>query len=483
MFTNGQCPALTNAQSALTNAKTIACSSIARVVEKLKQNWSAEIDEPAIIEACTDAQHPWRDRKLGPVATVQMFLLQILNGNTACNHVVRLAGKDVTGGAYCEARSRLPLAVLQTLLMRCTAKMSESVRETGLWLGHRLFILDGSSFSMSDNQPLQDYFGQSGQQAKGCGFPTAHWLALVHFGSGLIQKVFTGPLRTHDLAGVPQVHPELKTGDIALGDRAFCSYAHLALLLAQGVLGIFRAHQRLIVDFTLNRPHVDQKSRGKKGSKGLPTSRWVKSLGPLDQIVEWVRPQSVPSWLTVEAFAAILPTMLVRELRYNIERPGFRVKQITLATTLLDPERYPRDELARAYGLRWNIETCFGHLKTTMQMDVLHCQTVTGVLKELTMFLLVYNMVRMTMLAAAERQGVAVERISFVDALRWLAISQLRWLGAEHRADELPDLVVNPLRPGRYEPRVRKRRLKEYSLMKRPRAVLREALASKGVTP
>ena len=93
-----------------------------------------------------------------------------------------LAGKDVTGSAYCTARGRLPLAVLQTLLARCTAKMTECVRETGLWLGHRLFVLDGSSFSMPDTDQLREHFGQPGGQAAGCGFPTAHWLALVHFG-------------------------------------------------------------------------------------------------------------------------------------------------------------------------------------------------------------------------------------------------------------------------------------------------------------
>ncbi len=60
-----------------------------------------------------------------------------------------LTAKDVTGSAYCTARGRLPLAAQQTLLSRCTGKMAECARDTGCWLGHRLFMLDGSSFSMS----------------------------------------------------------------------------------------------------------------------------------------------------------------------------------------------------------------------------------------------------------------------------------------------------------------------------------------------
>ena len=447
-------------------------SNIARVVEKFKQNWSGEIEDQAILDACQEVKHKHRQRELGPVVTLRLFLLQVLWGNVACNHVVRLARLGVTGNAYCAARSRLPLAVFESLLTRCTVQMAAAVRNSGRWLGHRLFLMDGSSFSMSDTPELQEHFGQSGQQALGCGFPTAHWLALVHFGSGMIQKVFTAPLRTHDLNGVTQLHPEMEAGDVAVGDRAFGSYAHLALLSLRGVFGIFRAHQKLIVDFTAGRPHVQPGDR-KARRTGIPSSRWVQSVGSLDQIVEWFRPAECPSWLSAETFAALPTTLMVRELRYRIGRPGFRVKEVTLVTTLLNARRYSRDDLAAAYGFRWTIETCFGHLKTTMKMDVLRCQTVDGVLKELMMFLLVYNMVRMTMLAAAARQGVSVARISFVDALRWLASAR--------PGDALPDLVLVPERPGRHEPRVKKRRPKEYDLMTRPRAILRKALAEEGV--
>lgn len=158
----------------------------------------------------------------------------------------------------------------------------------------------------------------------------------------------------------------------------------------------------------------------------------------------------------------------MRELRYKIARPGFRVREVTLVTTLLDARLYTAEDLAAAYGLRWSIETNFDHIKTTMKMDVLRCKTVNGVLKELTMFLLVYNMVRMVLLEAADRQGVPVERISFIDALRWLATAQ--------PGDPLPALVVNPARSGRVEPRARKRRPKQYDLMNRPRDVLRKLL-------
>lgn len=447
---------------------------IAKTIARFKQSWGGELDDEAILGAMREAGHVWRDRELNPVTTVRMFLMQILFGNVACDYVPRLAGKNVSGSAYCQARGRLPLEALQTLLTRCTSAMSAAVRDTGRWLGHRLFVMDGSSFSMPDTDELRDHFGQSGGQATGCGFPTAHWLALVHFGSGLFQKVIAAPLRTHDMSGVDQLHPELQAGDVVLGDRGLCSFAHLALLVARSVHAVLRLHQRVIVDFALGRAYALPGSGKSEKKKGLPRSRQIQKLGPLDQIVEWFRPDRCPVWLSAEAFAALPEMLRVRELLYSVARKGFRVKTVTLVTTLLDPQVYTAEKLAEIYGLRWTIETSFGHIKTTMKMDVLRCQTVRGILKELTMFLLVYNLVRITMVEAAQQQGVPVDRISFVDALRWLATTR--------NPEILPTLNLVPPRPGRYEPRCRKRRPKNYPLMKKPRAVLRQLLESQQVT-
>ena len=136
----------------------------------------------------------------------------------------------------------------------------------------------------------------------------------------------------------------------------------------------------------------------------------------------------------------------MRELRYRIDGPGFRTRCVTLVTTLLDAEAYPPEALAELYGTRWRVEQYLRDLKQTMKMDVLRCKTVDGVLKELMVYGIVYNLVRLVMGEAARRQRVAVDRISFIDALRWLL---------EARPGEaMPRLVVNPSRPGRFEPRV-----------------------------
>jgi hypothetical protein len=187
-----------------------------------------------------------------------------------------------------------------------------------------------------------------------------------------------------------------------------------------------------------------------------------------DQVVEWFKPIDRPRWMTPEQYESLPTSLLVRELRYSIHQKGFRPQEITLVTTLLDEQRYTLDDLAGLFLQRWEIETNFGHLKTTMKMDVLKCKTVDGVLRDMQVFALIYNMVRQVMLAAAQRQHVDVHRISFIDALRWLQSAS--------PGDELIPLVVNPQRPHRIEPRVRKRRPKQYPLMTKPRRQLKKTL-------
>jgi hypothetical protein len=400
-----------------------------------------------------------------------LFLNQILHGNTAINHLVRISGLGFTGSAYCQARSRLPLALFQELLRRVAARIRPEIDDTGKWHGHRVFVADGSSFSMPDVPELHEHFGQPSNQRPGCGFPVAHLLALFHVGTGMLLEVLTAPLCTHDMSGVARIHPQLRKDDVLLGDRGFCSFAHRALLLARGAHGVFRMHQRQIVDFTPHRVHAEPGR--KRAPKGLPHSRWLRGLGLTDQVVAWPKPAERPEWMTAEQYASLPAELIVRELRYRTGRAGFRVREVTLVTTLLDAELYPLVELAGLYRRRWEVEGNLKNLKTTMKMDVLRCETVAGVSKELLMFALVYNLVRLVMLEASRRQGVPVDRISFVDALRWLT---------EARAGvSLPKLVVNPDRADRVEPRVRKRRPKQYPLMTKPRSELRKSLLGEKV--
>jgi len=172
--------------------------------------------------------------------------------------------------------------------------------------------------------------------------------------------------------------------------------------------------------------------------------------------------------MSPEIFQALPESIVVRELRCKVRLAGNRTKVITLVTTLLDPEVYPAAELAELYKCRWQVEVNLRHLKQTMGMDILRCKSVDGVTKELLVFAMAYNLVRMVMIQSARRQEVKPDDISFKDALRWLCHAPSRVT--------LSDLIVLYHRPNRVEPRAIKRRQKPYKLMNKPREQLRKML-------
>lgn len=444
--------------------------NVADAVARIKRDFSSLLQPKLIQDICRELGHTWRDRALDPVTTVWLFVRQVLEGNTACTHVSQWCQKGVTGRAFCDARIRLPLDLFAQLLIQGISKLHAATEHVPRWRGHRVFLLDGSSFSMPDTAELQKSFGQPGGQAKGCGFPVARLLAMFNAATGMITEVFALPLRSHEQSSADSICMGLKRGDVLVADRGFCSFVQLTLLAAAGVFGVLRIHQRVLVDFTVGRGYRTRKGskRSKCRARPLPYSRWLRSLGVEDQIVSWSKPKRKPDWMSDEDFALLPDWLEVRELRYRVTVPGSRTRTITLATTLLDAQAYPAEALAALYGTRWDIEINFRHLKQTMRMDVLKCKTHEGILKELMVFCLIYNLVRRVMCESAALQDVASNRISFIDALRWLQDGM--------QDGCLGKLVVLPARPSRVQPRVRKRRPKQYPLMQEPRSVLKQRL-------
>lgn len=430
----------------------------------------------AIKEICRELNYSWRDCILDPVTTVYAFLRQILEGNTACDDVPHLAELSVTGEAYCKARARLPVELFRRLMTKVVEAVTETCDAAALWHGHRIWHVDGSSCSMPDTPQLQAAFGQPGGQRPGCGFPVAHLMMLFHATTGCLLRIVTAPLRTHDMAQVHRIHEALSANDVIVADRGFCSYAHLATLWNRGVFAVFRLHQKTIVNFRKGRDYVRPRGdrRSARNRKGKPRSRWVKWLGTCDQIVEYFKPKQRPKWMTAEAYAELPDSIRLRELRYRVTQRGYRVREIVLVTTLLDANSYPADELATLYQRRWEIETNLRHLKQTLRMDVLRTKTVDGIHKELAMYAIVYNLVRLVMLQSSCSQNVPLNRISFIDTLRRLRNASIK--------APLRKILVLPERPHRFEPRVRKRRPKNYPLMQKPRRTMKQDLTTQGLT-
>ena len=407
--------------------------AVAQVLARLRREPLGD-DLPIAVgveQLCRACGHGWRERVLTPLVTLRLFLVQVLHGNAAIAHLRQLTGLGFAPGSYCEARERLPLAVIVGLIDGLRAWAERHVRRDPARLGPRVLVADGSSFSTPDTDELRAHFGIYPGAKPGVAYPMGKLLGLLDAASGMFVELLAAPLLSHEAGQVTRVHPALRAGDILLGDRAFCSFVHVVLLNARGVLACFHLHQR------------------RKAHRGQRRQRWA-------------RPAKAPAWMCPLQFARLPAWVDVRLVSYAVGRPGFRTAHVTVATTLWDEHAWPDAAVAALYGKRWEVETCFDHLKTTMGMNTLKCRTVDGVRKELAMYLLAYNLVRLAMLRAAARQGVAANRVSFADACRWLAC---RLLGL----DGVAALIVNPDRRGRCQPRVIRGRMKPYDLLVRPR--------------
>jgi hypothetical protein len=424
------------------------------------------------------AHHTFRRTTLTPGDTLTLFARQIACGNIACSAMRHLAGEAFSDSAWCQARARLPLELIQ----RVQRSLVEGVRrelsitdEAGIdayrWRGHRLHVIDGSSDSMPDTPALRAHYGVPSGCRDTLGFPTSHLLLLMDHRSGMFIDCLDGAMVTSDVSQTPAMHAHLDAGDVLLGDDAFSGWAHLALILRGNLHAIVPVHHRRIVDFTADRPHAHPR-KGKSGTRtGKPRSRVIRSLGQDDQLVEYFKPANKPAWMSAQQWNELPPLIILREIRRTVRRNGFRPITVSIVTTLLDPQAYPADELIELRLTRWIIETNIRHLKITLKMDQLKCKTVDGVRKERMVFLLVYNLIRLIMLRAARRQGVNVNRLSFADTLAWLRHGDLSAC--------CPDVKINPLRPGRLEPRVLKRAKKQFSYLTVPRIQLKSELRAR----
>ncbi len=108
-----------------------------------------------------------------------------------------------------------------------------------------------------------------------------------------------------------------------------------------------------------------------------------KRIGDCDQLVTWLKPKSKPKGLSPEEFESLPKKLTVREIHYYICIPGWRTKEVTLITTLLDAQLYPTLDKVRIYERRWDVELDLRHIKTSLAMDILRGKTPEMVRKEI----------------------------------------------------------------------------------------------------
>jgi Transposase DDE domain len=400
-----------------------------------------------------------RQRALPRVALFWAFLGQILSRGASCRWALsRLQADALAHGrqppsdstsAYCQARGLLSIAWLQALFA-ALGRWFEP-RSKGQWLGRTVRLLDGTGFSMPDTRPNRRRWPYASGQKRGCGFPTGKLVGLFCLHSGRLLAFATGSWKVHDLRLARKLLGALQAGEVLVADRAYCGWFFLVQLLSRKVDFVVRLHQARLVRTT------------RMGS-------WQE---------DWKRPQRLKEH-SRRNWKKMPGGLVVRLVRFRIQSRGFRTQTVIVVTSLLDQQKFPDSAIAQLYALRWQVELHFRQIKTNLALDVLRGLSPAMIERELWMHAIAYNLLRALLLEVTCAHAVALERLSFKGALDAAHAWAERALPSRrHRRQARHALLARiardqvPWRPGRHEPRARKRRPKNYQLLTRPRSQMR----------
>ncbi len=434
--------------------------------------FAALLDRESILEAFGSASSVCDGWLYTPAVTTWVFLSQCLSADHSCRDAVaRLAawlsaqGRrpcSADTGAYCTARERLPEAGCRRLVCRTGKEAESEVPHEWLWKGRRVRVVDGSTITMPDTPENQAEYPQLESQLPGCGFPIARIVVVLSLAVGTVLDAAIGQYQgkeTGENSLFRTLHDVLAKDDIVLADRYFSGWFDTALLVERGVDVVVRKHQLRATDF-----------------------RTGVRLGHDDHLVVWKKPAR-PKWMSRKAYAALPDFLMLREVRVNVQQRGFRTKSLVVVTTLLSPSGYAAEEIAELYRRRWQAELNLRSIKIALQMDHLRCKTPHRVRNEFWMHLLAYNLVRRAMAIAALQSGASSWEVSFKGALQTLN-QFLPQFGSASSVAAICEALVACIaahgvgnRPDRYEPRVRKRRPKDYANMSKPRAAYKRHAA------
>jgi hypothetical protein len=424
-----------------------------------------------VMSAIEEAGKVFRHRIYTPLVTFWAFLSQVLGAEKSCRAIVTRLLSGVAGadrnrpsedtGAYCRARKRLPEEALKKLVRETAATAEKKVEMSRLWKGRRVLLADGTCVSMPETKQLVSEFGRTCKRRRR-GFPVAKIVALISLAAGVVVDAAVGPWRKHERELLRELWRSLVAGDVLAADRGFGSYAEIFLLKQRGVDCLFRLNARRKTDF-----------------------RHAQELGHDDYLVTWDKPNYRTAWLP--ANAQLPDSLTVRIITFQPRIPGFRTREVTIVTTLEEPDKYQKEDLIALYRARWNIEIDLRHIKSTLEMNVLRGLSPDIVRREIWIHFIAYNLICTVMLEAAVQHGVDFSRLSFKGALvridAWTRtmntapLTQLTSLYAQLLKRIAEDQT--PFRPNRIEPRCVKRLRTGYAMLTVTREKARRDLLRK----
>jgi hypothetical protein len=406
----------------------------------------------------------YREQIYTPIQTLSMFLTQALNDDRSCSKAVndliiqnQLQDKSQkissNTGAYCLARQKLLLPLLTKLTINIGETISQNIPTQWRWFGRSVRLIDGTTVSMPDTAKLQEVYPQPKSQKEGLGFPICRLLAVSCLHTGVILNASIGPCKgkgSDEKSLLRNVLDTFKSGDVVIGDAFFGSYFLLVEMMERGVDVLFEqiGSRRSTTDF----------------GKGI-------TLGKKDHLVDFNKPKIKPDWMTREAYNKAPDKITIRECKIG--------KKI-LITTMLAVKDYPKKALGALFKQRWHVEVDFRNLKTTLGLVVLSCKTPEMCQKEMWVYFLANNLIRLLMAQAAVDHNLLPRQLSFKHTVQiWNTYSLLKKAVDDQMLSLIAKRIVGN-RPGRMEPRAVKRRPKPYKLLMLPRAEARQEIMENG---
>lgn len=376
---------------------------------------------------------------------------------------------DSNTGDYCKARAKLSEVALRELSAQVASRTDQKAREDWKWKGKQVFLVDGFTFQMPDTKENQEAYPQHNAQKPGLGFPIARVTSLLSLATGCVADAAIGPYKgkgTGETSLFKQLFSSLKAGDVVVADRHYCTYWLICYLMKLGVHVCFRKHHARHTDF-------------RKGNR----------LGKKDHIVTWPR-SARPQWMSKEEYAQLPKEIRLREIEYVIEQPGRKQEPFIIVTTMLnetEENTASRDEIANLYGFRWNVELDIRSIKSYMNLGFLRCKSPEMIRREFWITMLAYNLIRSTIALTAHMFNKHPRQISFTSTCQYVLASwhEFKSLTSHEARAAYCQQILHAIsscqvanRPGRFEPRVVKRRRDQYTLMMEPRNELRKRLAA-----
>ena len=423
-----------------------------------------------ISQALTTAEVVWKDRIYSPLVTLWVFLSQVLSADHSCRAAVaRLIAHRLSHGqeecsadtgAYCQSRKRLPEKFFSAVACKVGCALDAQADSSWLWKGRRVYMFDGSTVTMADTPDNQDVYPQIPTQRPGLGSPIARIGAITSLSCGAIISLgfcrYAGKGQG-EVSLLRRMWDILAPGDILLADSLMSNWANIFMMQQRRLKLVSR---------------LDKTKRKADFRKGI-------RLGKGDHIVQWRKPNTIRS-VPWEIYHSYPDYITVRETRIQVKERGFRSKSIVIVTTLLDPKQTTKEDLSYLYRQRWNNELDLRSIKSTMQMDHLRCKTPELVRKEVWTHVLAYNLIRTIMAQAAATHDIQPRTISFKGAMQSLEAFQpaieLRANSDSKLRGQLYEYLLACIathrvanRPGRVEPRKKKRRFKLYDFLNKPR--------------